>query len=125
MTEQDTPYSQEYIRKALSEGRSIVPSITPGPVYIAGPMTGLPNYNYPAFQAMADKLRKADICVISPHELFSGDTGLPWHVYMQAGLTALLKCKAVVLLKGWDKSRGAKLEREVAVACGMLVLEEA
>ena len=37
-------------------------------VYIAGPMTGLPDFNYPAFNAAAAKLRALGLEVLNPAE---------------------------------------------------------
>lgn len=43
-------------------------------VYIAGPMSGKKDYNYPAFEAAAAEIRAAGYNVISPHELHNGNT---------------------------------------------------
>lgn len=43
-------------------------------VYIAGPMTGLPEYNFPAFHAAAKAWRDAGWEVLNPAEAFDGDT---------------------------------------------------
>lgn len=91
-------------------------------VYIAGPMTGLPDYNYPAFEAAAEHLREClGYDVVSPHELFGGDTTRPYGDYMRTGLMAMLGCDEVYMLPGWERSRGASLERKVAEACGIPV----
>ena len=37
--------------------------------YLSGPMTGLPDNGYPAFQAAAERLRSRGVQVISPHEI--------------------------------------------------------
>lgn len=90
--------------------------------YIAGPMTGLPEYNYPAFEAVAGVLREAGHHVISPHEVDNGDNGIPGSVpyktYIKNGLIALLECNAIVLLNGWNASKGARIEEYVASRLG-------
>lgn len=91
-------------------------------VYIAGPMTGLPGFNYPAFGAAAEMLRGAGHCVVNPAELHDGDTGRDYAHYLRAGLRALLECDAVVMLPGWELSKGATLERRVAEAIGLRIL---
>ncbi|QOC56010.1 nucleoside deoxyribosyltransferase [Gordonia phage Clown] len=58
--------------------------------YLAGPMTGYPEFNYPAFTAAAENLRAQGLTVVSPHELHDGDTGRSWEFYVRAGLRALL-----------------------------------
>jgi len=103
---------------------------TEGCVYIAGPMTGYPEFNYPAFAYAATALRAQGVKVISPHELhdngiapasYNNERTYEW--YLRAGLKALLECNEVVLLPGWEESRGACLERHVAEALGMPVRE--
>ena len=44
--------------------------------------------------------------------------------YMKADLEMLLKCKTILMLRGWEGSRGAQLEYSVADALHMEVLYE-
>ena len=44
--------------------------------------------------------------------------------YMKADLRVLLGCTHVYMLKGWEKSRGACVEKQVAEACGLEVMYE-
>lgn len=99
-------------------------------VYLSGPMTGLPDHNYPAFQAAAERLRAQGATVISPHELPANCPGcvhgaMPhlWAEHMRADLAALLTCNVIMLLPGWEQSRGAQLEKTVAEAVGMMVVD--
>ena len=87
--------------------------------YISGPMTGYPEYNYPAFRAMASRLRVDGHACFDPSETFGGKTDLPRHEYMRMDVQALLESKAVIMLKGWSKSRGALLEHEIALELGL------
>ena len=99
--------------------------VRPGTIYIAGPMTGRPNYNYDAFASAAAHLRGLGYTVASPHEIdFGEDTPgtQPYPVYIKGGLDLLLKCDSICLLPGWPKSKGAMLELNTAVAAGMTVL---
>jgi hypothetical protein len=97
--------------------------------YIAGPMTGYPEFNYPAFEDAAKALRASGIDVISPHELHGSDTPASYTAeqsyawYLRAALRALLDCDEIVLLPGWANSDGAQLERRIAEALGMHVIE--
>lgn len=93
--------------------------------YIAGPMTGLPEFNYPAFHAAAEELRAKGVEVENPAENDSGSSGKSWDFYIRLALTQLLKCDTILLLPGWETSRGAVLERHVAEALGMEVIEHA
>ena len=93
-------------------------------VYISGPMTGIAKLNYPAFEAAAEKLRAKGATVISPHEIVPPGLGpWSWQDHMRADLAALLTCEAVYMLKGWETSRGAQLEKTVAEAIGLPVVD--
>ena len=92
--------------------------MTPARLYVAGPMTGLPDYNYPAFAEAAARLRAVGYEVESPAE--PGQVpGWEWTDYLRRGLRQMLTCDGVALLPGWVSSRGASKEAEVAELVGM------
>jgi hypothetical protein len=82
--------------------------------YISGPMTGLPDFNRPAFNNAADYLRSQGLNVWNPAEEFDSNYLYPRKVYMRRDIEALLKCESIVMLNGWEKSSGARLELEIA-----------
>ena len=108
-------------------------------IYLSGPMTGLPEYNYRAFHAAARKLRSLGHTVVNPAELHPhgwlrrllhrvlrvlrlvrGKQLAPtWADYMRADIRALLDCEAIALLPGWEQSRGARIEVSLAAELGM------
>lgn len=47
-----------------------------------------------------------------------------WRVHMRADLKLLLECDAICMLDGWELSKGAKLEHDVASSCGLTVYYE-
>lgn len=89
-------------------------------IYIAGPCTGLPELNYPAFHAAAKGLRDLGYAVENPAE-----NPVPpcesWEAYMRMALAQLVRCDEIHMLRGWSKSRGAKIEHQLAIDLGMLV----
>ena len=87
--------------------------------YIAGPMTGYPDYNYPAFHTAAAEMRALGWEVINPAENHGGRTDLPREEYFRLDIPQLISCDLVLFLSGWQKSKGAKLEYKVAKACGI------
>lgn len=90
-------------------------------IYISGPMTGYPEYNFPAFRSAANRLRAIGLEVISPHEFGEGGDQ-SWADYLRKDLLAMLEhCDSVATLHGWEKSRGAQLEVHVANTLGMRV----
>lgn len=86
-------------------------------IYIAGPMTGYPSSNYPAFHRAAADWRRLGHMVISPAELHPKgplDIKKEWNEYMRVDIAALMTCEMIVLLPGWIKSKGARLEHHNA-----------
>lgn len=79
-------------------------------------MTGLPDHNYPAFDEVARTLRATGATVLSPHEIPAQDS---WNAYMRASLGLLLQAEVCVLLPGWEQSRGARAELDVARTVGL------
>jgi len=90
-------------------------------IYISGPMTGLPNLNMEAFNNAEDKLRKAGWSDIrNPARLAVNEyENLPRSLYLRADLRQLLDCQAVLLLRGWQQSKGARLEALIADEVGI------
>ena len=89
-------------------------------VYIAGPMSGYEEFNFPAFNR-AEKLLRGVYGykhVVNPAKLHP-TTDLPWAEFLKRDLRELTTCDAVFLLKGWEKSRGATLEAFVAYVLGL------
>lgn len=91
--------------------------------YIAGPMTGLPGFNHATFARVADELRSQGRKVLSPHEIDGSSTHRTWHWYMREALKMLLVADDVLLLPGWQESRGACIERSIAEALEMPIAE--
>lgn len=93
------------------------------PIYLAGPMTGLSEYNYPAFTAEAQRLRDAGYTVLSPHEIDDHEPGSkPYEWYIEQGLAKLGQCDVVALLPGWEDSRGVAIELEWARKHGLSIV---
>jgi len=90
-------------------------------IYIAGPMTGLPELNFPAFHAAAAALRAQGHHVENPAEI-NADPTAQWLDCMRADIARLVTCDAVHMLAGWEKSRGAKVEHGLAVGLGLAVI---
>lgn len=87
-------------------------------IYLSGPMTGLPDLNFPAFHAEAARLRGLGYDVVNPAELVT-DKEADWVDCMRVDIPALLTCGTIALLPGWVDSRGASLEAYIAEKLGM------
>lgn len=94
--------------------------------YLAGPMSGYEDYNFPYFAKAALRLREQGYSILSPHEIDHGETpaqrgSKPYAEYLKAGLRVLLACDGIILLPGWMKSRGATAELDLALKVEMSV----
>lgn len=90
-------------------------------VQLVGPMTGRPEWNYPAFCEAAHRLREQGLTVYNPAETFGGDTSRPREEYMRASIAAMLHADVVLTLPGWEQSAGSKTELRVALALGIRI----
>jgi nucleoside 2-deoxyribosyltransferase len=96
-------------------------------VYVAGPMSGLPDFNYPAFRAAGAVLVEAGFEVLNPIDTTGGqppapEHARPWDWYMRQALKMVADADGVALLPGWERSRGARLEQRVALGLGIEAL---
>ncbi|MEQ8233276.1 MAG: DUF4406 domain-containing protein [Gammaproteobacteria bacterium] len=89
-------------------------------VYVSGPMTGLPEFNYPAFNAAAAQLRAAGYRVENPAENETPPCGT-WQGFMRLSLAQIARCDALYVLDAWERSRGAWLEITIARELELLI----
>jgi hypothetical protein len=108
--------------------------------YIAGPMSGIPHFNVPAFHRAVATLRRKhpDEVYISPADMDTptmqayalasedGDvkdleevTRETWGQVLGRDVELVADhVQNMVLLYGWEKSKGARLEATVGLLCG-------
>lgn len=101
----------------------------PKRIYIAGPMRGLPQYNFPAFDKARDEWMARGWEVVSPADMDRELDGFdendpdaavhPIEHYMRRDIEALLTVDAVAFLDNWRTSSGARVEWVVAKALGL------
>jgi hypothetical protein len=110
--------------------------------YLAGPMRGIPEFNFPAFMAKAAELREAGHEVFNPAErdneqhgtdiskgnatgdeaLASKQHGFNLRVALAADLKFICEeAEAIYMLPGWSNSKGATAERATALALGLII----
>ena len=87
-------------------------------VYIAGPMRGIPDFNFPAFDAAAEYWRSKGWEVISPadhdREVLARGEELNMREIILWDLNQVANCNFVSLLPGWENSSGAAVEIALA-----------
>jgi len=91
-------------------------------VYISGPMTGFANFNIPAFNAEAARLRAMGLDVVNPAELNPQQPPPSWEQCMRNDIAALMTCDTLALLSGWELSNGANLELHIAHRVGLRIV---
>lgn len=89
-------------------------------IYLSGPMTGLPDYNYPAFNQVAADLRAKGYTVENPAEN-PKPTSDAWSDWMRLAIKQMMDCDCVVMLSGWQASKGAMVEVRLAIDLGLTV----
>lgn len=99
-----------------------------GTYYLAGPMRGYPQFNFPTFLMAARSLKTRGLTVLSPAEkdIEAGfdptqpieGQGFDLHAAFVWDFNAVIRSTGIILLPGWEKSCGAKAERLVAQLCG-------
>lgn len=104
-------------------------------IYVAGPMRGHSDYNYPSFDRQARMLHMQGWDVINPAELdrtasidarevdynseFLRDA-------LKRDMVAICeKCTAIYMMSGWEKSQGAQAELRLSKALGLDIYYEA
>lgn len=95
-------------------------------LYVAGPMSGYPDFNYPAFEQARTRLQAGGFDVLCPtdSEKVNPTPGMPqaWDWYMRHALRQVLDAEGVALLDDWQASRGAVLEVHLAHAIQIPVM---
>lgn len=113
-------------------------------IYVAGPMRGYENWNYEAFDRQSKALEEAGWVVINPGEMdreytqelldttpFDFDPNINYHdqEFLRKVLSRDMQfickdCTAIYMMKGWEKSKGAKAEWSLAKALGLDIFYE-
>jgi hypothetical protein len=93
-------------------------------LYLAGPMTGYPEFNKPAFAAESARLRALGFKIVNPAELNEGNDG-DWLACMRVDIKHAIDCDGIALLPGWEQSRGAPIEHNLMRDLGLRVYQAA
>jgi hypothetical protein len=113
-------------------------------IYIAGPMRGIPEFNFPAFYAAEEKLKADGHSVFNParrdndkhgtdiskgnatgdEAVAAAQHGFNLREALGADLAYICaEADGIALLPGWQNSKGATAERATGVALGLEIIE--
>ena len=101
-------------------------------VYVSGKMRGVHIYNRGQFDRWTRKLKELGFDAVNPMDI--GDSiATPEEIdaspelverVMAADISALLKCEAIFMLRGWETSEGARRELKVALDMNIPIMQE-
>ena len=101
-------------------------------IYLAGPMTDVPGHNIEKFNRKASELFGDGWVVVNPAEI--GDEFGDWDEVnadperlkklFHAEWSALAECDAIYLMRGWERSKGSRLELKIALDLGLEIVLE-
>lgn len=92
-------------------------------VYISGKITGIEQYAPLLFAEAELTLIEEGFEVVNPTTL-KHEHDLTWSSYMKECIKALTDCDMIYMLGNWTDSRGADIERRIAIDLGMTVIYE-
>ena len=111
-------------------------------IYIAGPMRGYADGNFPAFDRQAKNFEDKGWIVINPAEMdrvegsppnghvdFNPETDYDDQEFIRTALKRDMdaicdRCTAIYMMSNWEDSRGAKAEWHLAKAIGLNIYYE-
>ena len=100
--------------------------------YISGPITGVTDWQSKFEQAEKWVKKNLDKLIKSPRligkrleeELGKTEEQIPWEEYMRSDLRELTYCDTIYAMKGWEDSKGAVIEVQLAYALGLRIIFE-
>lgn len=91
-------------------------------IYISGRVTGEPDYFSHFMQAETDLIKQGYIPI---NPVRNEPDGESWTYYMRHDLIKLCSsCDKIYMLKGWRRSKGARLEHHIAKKLGFKIIYE-
>jgi len=105
----------------LTDGEALSNIIEGKNVYLSGPITGKKNYK--GLFAFTEELVKLCDALRIYNPASDIPDSLDYEDAMKRCVAALVEYDTIVMLPGWHTSRGARLERDIALACGINIVD--
>ena len=103
-------------------------------IYCAGPMTGYPDFNFPAFMQAEENFKRLGDTIFNParmdieadgidREGMSGHEEVPnLKEIARRDVDAIFQCDMIYMLRGWENSKGARAEHALANWIGLEII---
>lgn len=105
----------------LTDGEALSDIINGKKVYLSGPITGIKNYKG-LFLYVEELIKLCDV-----FRIFNPASQIPdsldYEQAMKQCVAALAEYEVIVMLPGWHTSKGARLEHDIALACGINIID--
>lgn len=105
----------------LTDGEDISDKVKGKKVYLSGPITGIKNYK--GLFLFAEELAKMCDAARIFNPAYQIPDSLNYEEAMKRCVTALAQYEVIMMLPGWRTSKGARLEQDIALACGMNIID--
>jgi len=93
-------------------------------IYISGQITGIEKLAETLFLDAELKLNGKGYEVVNPFKVCPYKKDYTWKDYMIADIRALVDCDIIYMLPNWVNSKGAEIERRIAMDLGITVIYE-
>lgn len=93
-------------------------------IYISGAVTGRPyRETLTKFEIAEQRLRDKGVDVVNPTKNGLGES-VAWELHMAVNIVNLIGCTGIYMLKDWEMSKGATLERNIAEVTNKTIIYE-
>jgi len=91
-------------------------------IYISGPITGQEDTAEARFENSEKLLLEYGWDVVNPMKLNHDNHDKSWESFMKVDLKAMMECDAIYMMREWQGSKGAIMERDIAKKLKMKII---